>query len=194
VAQLGDDVALHGLDRLGHAGEVRGQLPRQMQHVLGRLEQLFVVDGAALFEPVSSFCRCRISSSRRAIRAITSGSASCASRSVASSSVLTRDSDALVLAPPTRPATSSAPTTVRGQPVHLDVLVGHLPHQPARLPAQVARVPGGQRLVVLVAVARRPQLVEASLISACASATATLGRSGVNTIASTVTTSGAYVR
>jgi hypothetical protein len=48
---------------------------------------------------------------------------------------------------------------VRGQVVHLDVVVEHLAHQPpgvGPLPAQVARGPGGQ----VVAVARGAQLVE----------------------------------
>jgi hypothetical protein len=53
LAQIGDDVALHGLDGLGDAGEVGGELAGEVEDVLRLFEELFLVcgfDGATTLE------------------------------------------------------------------------------------------------------------------------------------------------
>jgi hypothetical protein len=166
VSELGDDVALDGLDRLRHAGEVRRQFPRQVQHVLGRLQQLLVLDrrdGTALFEPGEFLLPLLdlLVEARHPGHHVRVG-------------VLGESFDRLQQRPDPglrHPGLRSAHPTgdlqgtdaVGGQPVHLDVVLGHLTHQPPRLhplPAQVPGVSHRQRLAGLVAVARRPQLVE----------------------------------
>ncbi len=162
VPQLSDDVALNDLDGLRHAGEVRGKLPRQVQHVLGRLKQLLVLDGldgAFLFEPNELLLTLPdlLLEARDPGHDVRIG-------------ILRKPLDRLQQCPdpglrhprPHPPDPSGyleRTNAVCGQPIHLDVIIGHLPHQPSRLhplPAQLPRVPSGQRLVVLIAIARGP--------------------------------------
>ncbi|CAH0280221.1 hypothetical protein SRABI128_03625 [Microbacterium sp. Bi128] len=140
-----------------------------------------------------SASRAARSARRTSRRRSGSVSASRARRSTASSSVRTRERETRARPPPARPAISSAPTAcAERRYTSTSSSICRLSQPTRTQPRQMSRAePAGMRRSSSVSYPAARSSSIASATSTWASATATAGRSGENTVESTATTNGA---